>query len=364
MTRRLLINLLVLIAAGLAPAGAALGQAPGQLPNEVVEAQAVNAQHEKQIDDLIEQAVALMLSENPPDARRGRDMLLAPMRNPRVTVAFRIAFGGRLAPKLKPLASGTHDGQAINALRVLGEVATPETGLVLEGALADPRIAVKYAAINGIGRTFAAMVDRLPAMPAGFASGLVRKVGDLVTTEQHPEALDAAVRALMNAQRVTSHASVRDLATVVLAEQAGGRLKGMGAQEPCAPAMLRALNGVRGAMTINDPSAQPTAAAVRKAAELAGHAVAYVVRNLPEFKDSPGEPQKGILNEAETILSAASQKAGPPVYASQRLGDEFVRDPAREFYRKALQTIQWLHGKPFDFPPGTFLKDQEGAGGG
>jgi hypothetical protein len=223
-------------------------------------------------------------------------------------------------------------------------------------------MAVRYAAVAGIGRSFEAMTAFSPAMVPARAQELVAKLGEVVAQEQQPEVLDAAVRALISAMRMSreGHGPIRADALTVLCERGAERLKKMGPIDAAAPAMLRVLTGVREAVTVNNPGMQPGPAGIKKGAELAGHTIAYVLRNIKEF-EQPGEPQKSMLTEAETILTAAGQRAGG-VYPGFQLSDLFIRDPQRGFYQNALKAIQWLHGKPFEFSNGTFLKEAPGGG--
>jgi hypothetical protein len=359
MTRRVLLSLFVALGSWVLTPGALAQQ---ELPQEIVESPTtLSPDQQGKVDQYIADNLKTMSAAEPSAMKRGRDALLQPFsgRTRKASVAFRQYFGGKIAPELDRLAKGSDDKLAINALRVAGEIATPETASVLESALKDKRIAVQYAGACGTGRTFDAMIQFSPAIAQERALGIIGALGAVVGQEQNPDVLDASIRALSSATRIDRKGfePVREAALTTLADQTSGRLKAMnvGAEaDSVAPAILRALTTVRIAVAGNLPFSQ---AAYKKAAELGGHGVAYVARNVKALQDGPAkEVYRQIVNEAETLIQAATTKANG-TYTPTNLASDFAQGASgeRTFSSKFLQVMKALQGQPFNFPIGTFV---------
>jgi hypothetical protein len=378
MTRRFLLSLVVALAAWGAPAVKAQAQAPGSLVPEIIQStNELTPAQGAQLQEYIQDGLRHLVTGDPAEIKRGREMLLDPFKQgKKPSVSFRTAYGQKLAPELEKLVkdegSSIKDTIAVNALRIAGEAATPESASVVEQALADKRTAVRFAAATGLGRTLESVNNRefSPAISANRLVDAVGKLGAAASNEQSPQVLDAAIRSLLAGTRIDreKHEAVREAAMAMLADKASGRLRALGGtpqDEPAAEALLRAVNGMR--LAVAGPTSY-TKDAYKKGAELAGHSIAYVQRNLkafaPEAAGGKAEIQKKMLNEAETLIQAASQKAGGPAYQPQNLAGDLGNE--RTFQAKFLATLKYLQGPPFSFPIGTFVAPgaEPPAGGG
>lgn len=373
MTRRTLQAVCLLLAAILAPAPWAGAQTAG-LPKEIVEAQQLSTEQTAQVQKYIADNLPKISSGNKSDLKAGRDALLDPFKDRGISVAFRQEYSGKgLVKDLAQLTAGTDETIAINAIRVAGELATSESADLLETQLNDPRMAIRYSAAAGLCRTFDAVATTSPAMVTSATIQMVTRLGQMLTTERQPEVLDASVRALARATRMDKKelAGVREAALDTLADSASARLKKMGAaveDDAAAPAMLRALTVIRESLANANEALQPNATGVKKAAELAGHAIEYINRNLKELQKRPAAnraTQEAMLREAETILGAAAQRTGGQ-YTERKLANDFAQGPAgeRSFFQKVLEILLWLQGPPFAFPEGTFVKNAGANGAG
>jgi hypothetical protein len=375
MTRRRISAIAVaagMMLAALAPAPMALGQA--DLPVEIVRAGTLTSEQVEQIRRFTEDAVKMLASPDPREVKRGRDRLLAPLRGRDISVRFRQEYSNQIVPGLRQLPVKENELCAVNVLRIAGELATSDSSALLEQSLADERVAVRFAAVTGMGRTFDAVNANSPAMPRDGGQRLVTRLGERIEKEPAAVVVDAAVRALMAAMNVTrSGFDVRQQAISALALSMGNRIKQAGSQ-PHDPALmepaLRTGIAIRDALTVNNPGLAVDAAGARAAAEYNGHLVAYLLRRLkadfpqgqPSLRDEPAQ----LLSVAETAIPLAGQRLGNArVTVPAGMVADFKKADAagdRDFFRKAMEVIALLQREPFNFPPGHFLAEDGGDG--
>lgn len=360
MTHRLICALLALFGACTAlPA-----RAQNELGPEIVRAATLPPDAGEKIDAAA-RALDLLTSDDPAVIQRGRNALLAPLRDRRASVAFRTAYGDRLIPTLRELVRAERDLVAINALRIAGEAATSDSAAVLAGATTEKRVSVRYAAVAGIGRTFDALAEANPAINADGANRLIDTLAGIVAAETDPDVLDAAVRAVISARRVDrpNFESVRGRSFTVLSKAAAERLQKLGgdaASLRALPALVRAAKAVRDAMIENNPRLRLGDAEMKAGAELAGHLVGYVIRRVQQGQLPPVVPaddagaaqDKRTRREhaasaaslSESIVALATATA-PARYAEQNLADDLRKTTSEgdnAFLRRSLTLMRAL----------------------
>jgi hypothetical protein len=338
------------------------------LPREVIAAESIGAAQSSQIESYIGEWLPRLASQDPLEIKRARDTLLMPLREHTISVAFRQAYSDRLVPGLRGHAQDERDLVIANALRVAGELATPASVQLLEQKLQDGQSPVRFAAITGIARTFAAVRDASPAVGTDGIQQLTRRVGQQLRTEKAPEIVDACVRALATAMDINrqNFESVRPAAFEVLAAGIGERAKALRGNADDAPmliALLRAGQVSRDALSANDPRMQLNDTGVRQAAELNGHLLGYTIRRLqgggfPHEAPESREMAAKIVTTAENgiVLAANRLRIQQPAL---NLSAEFAKATAegdRDFFRKAVELLGVLTRPPFNYPAGHFQR--------
>ena len=349
MTRRFLFTVVAALGAWVGAASPAAAQ--GGFDPAIISSTTIAQDQKEAIRTFAGAALAkLKNADNPVEMKRGRDDLLEqlkPAKGP--TVAFRQAYSEALVNELKDLAKGEEDKVAINALIVSGELATPDSATILESHLGDKRTAVRFAAANNMARTFEALSKSSPAMPPDRVKAMTEALGEMVARDNDAEPLDAAVRSLIAglALQKQEHAPAREAALSALAKRCGERLKKAdAADDATARAMLRAITGIRNAVSAGAPF-KPEG--YHASGKLCRDAIDYIRRNLPAFQQRPAETrtvQEAILNETENLATAASSKLGGPAYQPRGLSTDFAKND-RAVSTKLLDALKWFGDPPF-----------------
>jgi hypothetical protein len=361
-----------LAAALLAPLPSAAAQMG--LPREVVTAESIGPSQQEQITRHVEEWLPRLAprpsGEGPVDAtelRRAREALLLPLRERGVSVAFRQAYGERLAPGLRQHVQGDREVVVANALRIAGELATPTTWELLEQKLRDGQPAARYAAVHGISRIFGSVRDHSPAMGRESLQQVIARLGRHMETERDAKVLDGCIRALMLAMEIDrpNYDEVRHSAFATIARTAGERarrLEGGPEAREMIPVLLRAGQVVRDAIPVNAPRLRLSDEHVRLAAEMSGHLLAYVVRrresDFPLSDTDARQLAAQLVAVAEASISLAATRFGvqmtPPNLAADLTKGSETGD--REFFNKAVDLFNMMTRAPFSFPAGHFLR--------
>lgn len=374
MTRTLLPALLACAASLLTP-----GRAPAQcdLPRAIVEAATLSAEQEREIQRYVGEHARLLETQERAEMSRGRECLMRPLANRAATVSFRLAYSGALTPTLARIAGAPDEPQAINALIVCGALGTFQAADVLDQFRADPRVPVRYTAVNSCARLFQAIALSSPAMAENDALRVVDRIGAQLAEERHPEIVDACVRSLIAAAGVSreNFARLRPHSTAVLAARMVERVKALpvGAEsDALLPAVVRAGTCLRDAaaqinvLTLDERT-------VRSIVEFGGRCWAHVVRRLqagdfpaiqpgdaPEAAAAKREARKVIVQvvgvgQATMFLGAARMAQERPFEPKAPV--EWVAEavPQRDelFVRRARELCGpggILMRPPFNFP--------------
>lgn len=358
MTRPALATCLLLaLALGLA-APAARAQTP--LTADTIQAVNLGPEQAAAIRQYPTEPLARLASDQPRDIRAARDRLLEPLRDPRASVVFRQAYADALVPQLAAITKDPRDLNAVNALRILGEVGTPSALDALEAALADQRLPVRYAAVMGMERTLLAIRSVSPAVGADRLSRVLARLGRVVAQDQSPEVVQAAVRALASVLTLEREGFtvLRPASLRAMAEATRARIPQLSGADAVAfyPAMLALCQVTRDALLQNNPALALDAEAARHAAEVNGHCFAYVFRAVRagQFRDDPAarEAAASIVATAETALLVAARRAARPIGLVEPL--RAAND--RAFNDRALEMLQLLKDPPLSFPADHFIK--------
>jgi hypothetical protein len=382
MTRRRFPAIYVLLAALLGPAPIALAQ--GQIPPATITATDPTAEQLKQVDEYVAANLPVLSSDDSDKIKQARNRLLEPLRpkgNTGPSVRFRTEYSNRLAKTLGELAVSQREVVAFNAVRVAGELATPDAVAVLVKGIDDKRPSVRLMAAAGMGRTFDAVHQLSPAIGADAVVALIGRVGQMVAAEQQPQVLQTAVRSLVVAMSITrqGYQDVRPAAFAALTTQVGVRARQLGAGgQIFMPALLIAADATRTALaSVSDPVLRLNDAGNKQAAELSGHLVACIMRRLADFQAAAGDTDAVTKAKADYRAVAADVVAmaeasavvalsRPPMNTSieaKNMAEEFKKGTAegdRAFFQKALQLLTELE-RPAPGPAlGPFMQQAGG----
>jgi hypothetical protein len=333
-------------------------RAQAEIPKEVIEATVLSPAQEEAVKKFIAERLPGLSDKDA--MKRSRDELLAPFRSAKVSVAFRQVYTTAAVPELTKLSESPDDLKVVNCLRIAGEIATSDATVILEKKLADPRPAVRFAAVNGLERTMSAMASRAPAMPAQRVETLVDKLGQVMTDPKNNslEVIDAAERALIAAMNVTI-GTVRPRAFQILSSSVA-KVAQRFADEPTPPQVRIVL--IRGGQTARDALGaiqNPLSGDnVKDAAALGGQLLGWTMCQLKGehlAADDARQAAANVASVAENTIIFASQKAGIPPPAARKLGEDLAKGNDGEFIRNVPQVMEPL-ASGFKLPAGDFMK--------
>lgn len=360
MPRRLRLCAVLFVSAAVAAAAPALAQ-PGSLDPAAITAQAPSEAQQQAIREYPSAPLRDLGSDDPGTVRTARARLLEPLQNPQATVRFRQLYSDALIPSLVRHAESKSDRASVNALRVMGELATPAALDALEARLADPRLAVRYAAVAGIERSLASIRVTSPAITQDRVNQTIAKLGERLAAEADPDVAGVLTRALgsLFGFERPGFDNVRPLAISTLAAQFRAKLPGLKEAPGRAmlPAMLTAAVAARDALT-NSRLPLPEAS-LKDAAEVQGHAFAYVFRAVRggELNDQPDARAIAaqVVAAAEAGITVASGNKLQPLALADAIKAS-TAEADRDFSTKGVQLLQALTEPPLAFAADHFIK--------
>ncbi len=356
MTRRSVRALCVMAACLLGPAALCMAQAT--LPPELVQAQSIGPAQADQIHQYVQTPLQNLGSDDNDAVKEARNTLLAPLRVPNVGVSFRQEYSKQCLPRLTELTKGTRDQVASNALRVVGELATSEAVELLGQKLGDKKSdSVRYFATAECARVFEVVDTNQPALLPGDLRTMADKLGDAVLNEAHPDALHAAVRALVRGSKLTRDGfeSVRKGSLAVLCKQCIARSKtpnawAVGSQ--ALPALLQAQSDLREMLGQANPRLALQQDEVRAVVALQARMIVWMSENVREIQ--AGTPARQVAEQSvrvgETACVVGLDKLGAR-YESQRMAEDFKAGDDKKFFDKASQLRRQLEAPPLNFEP-------------
>jgi hypothetical protein len=347
----------------------ALGQSTGITP-ELRRIAQLSTDQAAVVQQYVRENSANLSSDNPDLIRRNRAALLEPLADEQTSPAFRLKYSELLMPLIGPLATNKSEIVVINALVIAGDLATAQSTDVLKAAASADKPAVRYQAAYGLRRTF----EALAAMPTltmrpDQAEDAVKAIAARLGTERDTLVLDGLVHAGLAACNITS---LRSPALINLSNAVSGLAKSAdaAASPTLAPVLLRAGLGTRDVLS-QSLSAQVSADAVKAAAELGGHLIAYCIKaaqtqGIPlaqrgQSEYATRETFAQLATTAENIVLFALTSRGAGSVQAKQLGEKLKAGTASgdvAFVEDALTVVGstgMLSKAPFSFAPGTFI---------
>ncbi len=305
-----------------------------ELPESIVSSQSISRDDERSIEAYVTPLFASLESEEPAVLRSARTDLLGPVMNPQVTVQFRIAYTAAMKGPLQALDRDGSDVAAVNAVVIAGHLASGDGVSILRDALRDERVAIRFAAAAGYGRTLTA---DSPALAARELPGLFRDLSRALDQEQDPFVIEAFVKSLAMACKPREGAieGLTEQAVRTTAEGVGK--KAVGADQARAAMMhgafLRSAIAVRNVLIVPGNS---LAAADRKAiAGMGGRLLVHAIERI-RGGDADAEERATLVQlvDAASALVIFSARADGVTVDDPNLGrllrdgqdDRFVRD--------------------------------------
>lgn len=311
------------------------------------------------------------LSEGHAEIKRARSALIAPIQqDPKVSVAFRLEYARVLTPTLRALTRGDRDINAVNALRLAGELATTSGLEILSDSLADKRPSIRFAAVSGFAATFSAIEATSPAIaPAQQAIRALTTLKTSMERETDPQVLEAYIIAFRAGSRVPTAklAGVRPAAVKALADSVS--LLARGVNDASRDAVFRrAVNAAREALIvqgINEPKLER--AELEAAAGMAGEILASAHRRLKagELSDDSDQTKRTraelvlIVADADSTIQWANTGLSGPTFPSLKLSELIQQSKDAEFQTTVLRVIGpngLLTASPFGFKDDHFIK--------
>jgi len=295
------------------------------------------------------------------DARaRARRNLLRALNNAEATVPFRLAYQNALMPHLSRAISAGSD-QAVGALRIAGNLATPRATEAIEDALNSNDDAVRFSAASGAGRAFNAVTIAQPALPAERLVELSVRLGRVVAGDASPAVAEAAARSLSQgaALNVQGFDAVESAATEALLTGLAGRL-GDGQLDPgeadvlVYTAIIRGLETARTRINSNRSPREMTVLAAR----VAGHALGMASRDIDSAEGTDLAVLADLAGTCEALIFFAAEALGGR-------GEEFnlqnAANRSPDAFRAAADNLigagGQLAGAPFNLDPAEFARD-------
>lgn len=363
---RLAVVALAVLFVGAAPG---VARAQNDLASAVVQSTSLSDGQKQEIAAYASEGLTLFKNTEWIQSRNGRNQLLRPLEDPLVSVAFRLEYSRLLCASLAASAeAGQPDITRLNAIRVLGAIATAQTAEPIARQLADPAPSIRFMATQAAGASFRALATSSPALPAGDAARLVTTLAKLAESEQDVMVMDGAVIALIEATRVElpEYKDLRESAYALLARSVGARLRALPADstdEAMIAAVLRAGIAARDGLSIARTKASD--ATSKELAGFGGDLIAYVLKRakagqLPAAGSGAlraALEQLVSVGEADiffALLNLNAQRDPTTLADTLKAG---TADSERLFTEQAASLIQsTLTAPPLTFPADRFLK--------
>jgi len=306
------------------------------------------AEEQQQITAFVQSRVQPLGGQDQIARERARKELLTPLTRPCISVAFRQLYRAAMIGQLTELAATPDDNIAITALVILGELADDPARQVLQAYTADPRPAVRYAAIAGLSRTLRAVNSYAPALDAVRTTDIVAHLGARLAEEQDPQLVDLITRALITGSEISreGYGETVSLAIAQLAEGIGPRLR----QAPPEARPLLLLSTLRTAEAMGNRlvgSGSSPADIARAGAAFAGEVLAHLayLANAGQLPDERGV-EVDIVNVAERVIVFAHQKLGGRGLTPPGLAQLLEAKNDREFFAQVRELVLRLGQEP------------------
>lgn len=356
----------VVIGVGLIGIPSAMAQ---RVSDETAKSVTIAANQKQEIAALAQAELPKLADADPETRSTARHVILEPLGVTGVSVAFRIEYSQQLLDGLKKLAADNKAGgaggepAALNAIRVMGELATGESLKSLKDILADPRPSVRRAAAFAYERTFriAGAGNGAPAVADAQVMTALSELADRLKTEDEPLVIDGIVLALdaaINVGEVQQLAGVREQAVKLLAETVAARLKQtVPNDDTLDSAVARALDSL--VRTQTDQQRKLSVAGNKSISLLAGHVLARVRVQL--LQNLVGDRVRADLMVclAERAYTFAHRSMGNQPLELGLCGMIAASNDG-PYTKKVIELIGpsgMLTGAPFGFADDEFVKE-------
>jgi hypothetical protein len=362
-----LLALTLAAALTLAPLGVARAQ--NDLPAATIQSTSLTDAQKQEIATFTGAGIELFKSDNWSEAKRGRDQILVPLTDADVSVAFRLEYSRLLTDTLRSASQpGQPDIRRLNALRVLGAIATAQTAAPIADQLSDPSPSIRFMATQAAAATFRALATTSPALPSGDAARLVAALAKLAESDKDVMVFDGAVIALVEATKVdqSGYGELRDAAFTRMAQSVSARLRALPTDttdEMIVSAVLRAGIAARDGLSIARTRASDPVS--KELAGFGGDLIAYVLkRSIAGHMPTAGSgtlrsalEQLVSVGEANVFFALLNLKTSrDPTTLADTLKSG-AADAEKAFAEQANALIRsTLTAAPLSFPADRFLK--------
>jgi phage tail protein X len=291
----------------------ALAQPGPVLPENLPAAPMLNDNQVKVIADFAAAHAAKLTSGDHDEVARARGALVAPLQAASVSVRFRLAYSQALGDALRAAIQGKDEVQAVNALRLAGELATPSAIVLITPSLTDQRPAVRFAATFAAARLFDAVARHDPAPSPEQLTKLIRDLRLPAEGETDPAVLDGFSLAFTAASRIKDakfrdqNPSIRAVAITTLARVGTTQAQNVSKlSTPCQGVgpMQRALRAMRDALA--DVAQPPLPNEALGEVKTFTTAVIAAVKGLAQAQPScPAESLEQASAAAESVRKLA-----------------------------------------------------------
>lgn len=309
---------------------------------------ALSPDQTQQIDLYVSKRIDDLGSDDAMSRERARRELLTPLRRPCISVTFRLGYAKAAQPGLEQLASTSDDEVAINALMVLGELATSSSISSIQSQTSDSRLAVRYAAIVAMTRSFAAARSRAPALTDSQTNAAVSHLADRLAEESNTQVVDAIVRSLLAAAAIDrdGFSSTQQAALAALSSHIGERLRQ--ADDANRPVlMLSSMRVVEYFARILSSAGSVSTATAQDGSAIAGEILAHVAAraNAGQIPEDNRQMQTDLVNLSERVLLLANTKLGGSPMQSN-LKTLFGAHDDKAFFSRVRTIVLGLDSSP------------------
>ena len=265
----------------------------GTLPRSITETPSVSASQRAEIESFVSGRLEDATENDGLEAAEARRDLATPLLTPGVSVAFRRAYDNALTPVFGGLDARADAGSAIAALRLAGELGTPDAVARIRSALSHDDLGIRVFAAGRAGRVFRVTTRSGAALEPAELDALIDELGAGAADDAHPEFRGACMRALgAGAMLPASAFGVQRGASIERMSTAGstmvGSLGGSIEPDPLVRAIVQAAGD--GTSSLSAVGVRTAPEAVRAAAALGADMIALGLSGVVnETIGSPGE---------------------------------------------------------------------------
>lgn len=182
------------------PALAAFGQA--ELPEGLTSRSNLSPSEEQSVADWATSLWSSVDAQTPTAAREARRRLVEPLLSEDTSASFRLAMDQSLSGELRQAMAGDDVFRGVNAALLMGWLATDRSVRVLTETTQNGPVAVRFAAISGLGKAFRASSFAPVAFQAQVGNDAVDALAGVLAGADDQSILDATSKALIYAMDV------------------------------------------------------------------------------------------------------------------------------------------------------------------